>query len=91
VSPVRYEMGFYIPEDDILHSHRRENPPIIHITVISTTNNNGQFSLRPLRKSDQVSNRKCVERLPSVGGIQARRVTFSGASCCVTSVIGHRK
>jgi hypothetical protein len=25
VSPVRYELGFYIPEDDILHSHRREN------------------------------------------------------------------
>jgi hypothetical protein len=25
VSPVRYEMGFYIPEDDILYSHRREN------------------------------------------------------------------
>jgi hypothetical protein len=24
VSPVRYELG-YIPEDDILHSHRREN------------------------------------------------------------------
>jgi hypothetical protein len=24
VSPVRYEVGFYIPEDDILHSHRRE-------------------------------------------------------------------
>jgi hypothetical protein len=24
VSPVRYEQGFYIPEDDILHSHRRE-------------------------------------------------------------------
>jgi hypothetical protein len=23
--PVRYELGFYIPEDDILHSHRREN------------------------------------------------------------------
>jgi hypothetical protein len=22
---VRYELGFYIPEDDILHSHRREN------------------------------------------------------------------
>jgi hypothetical protein len=21
VSPVRYEVGFYIPEDDILHSH----------------------------------------------------------------------
>jgi hypothetical protein len=25
VSPVRYEPGFYIPEDAILHSHRREN------------------------------------------------------------------
>jgi hypothetical protein len=25
VSPVGYELGFYIPEDDILHSHRREN------------------------------------------------------------------
>jgi hypothetical protein len=25
VSPVRYELGFYIPEDTILHSHRREN------------------------------------------------------------------
>jgi hypothetical protein len=26
VSPVKYELGFYIPEDDILHSHRRGNP-----------------------------------------------------------------
>jgi hypothetical protein len=25
VSPVRYELGLYIPEDDILHSNRREN------------------------------------------------------------------
>jgi hypothetical protein len=25
VSPVRYELVFYIPEDGILHSHRREN------------------------------------------------------------------
>jgi hypothetical protein len=24
VCPVKYELGFYIPEDDILHSHRRE-------------------------------------------------------------------
>jgi hypothetical protein len=24
VFPVRYELGFYIPEEDILHSHRRE-------------------------------------------------------------------
>jgi hypothetical protein len=25
VSPVKYELGFYIPDDGILHSHRREN------------------------------------------------------------------
>jgi hypothetical protein len=25
VSLVRYELGFYIPEDGILHSHYREN------------------------------------------------------------------
>jgi hypothetical protein len=25
VSPVRYELGFCIPEDGILYSHRREN------------------------------------------------------------------
>jgi hypothetical protein len=25
VSPVKYEMGFYIPEDDILHIYLRGN------------------------------------------------------------------
>jgi hypothetical protein len=25
VSPVKYELGFYVLEDDILHSHCREN------------------------------------------------------------------
>jgi hypothetical protein len=25
MSPVRYELGFYIPEDGYLHSDRREN------------------------------------------------------------------
>jgi hypothetical protein len=25
VSSVKYELGFYITEDDILHSHLREN------------------------------------------------------------------
>jgi hypothetical protein len=25
MSPVRYELGFYIPEDDILHGHRCDN------------------------------------------------------------------
>jgi hypothetical protein len=25
MSPVMYKLGFYIPEDDILHSHHHEN------------------------------------------------------------------
>jgi hypothetical protein len=25
MSPVKYKLGFYIPEDDILHSDLREN------------------------------------------------------------------
>jgi hypothetical protein len=38
VSPVKYELGFYIPEDGILHSHRRENlksDDIRHVLVPS--------------------------------------------------------
>jgi hypothetical protein len=36
VSPVRYELGFYIPEYGILHSYRREN-------LKSYTGNFGSF------------------------------------------------
>jgi hypothetical protein len=25
MSPMKYELGFYIPEDDFLHSHCRED------------------------------------------------------------------
>jgi hypothetical protein len=34
VSPVRYELGFYIPEEDILYSHRREN--LKHYTALTS-------------------------------------------------------
>jgi hypothetical protein len=30
VSPVRYELGYYIPEDVILNSHRRGKPQILY-------------------------------------------------------------
>jgi hypothetical protein len=30
VSPVKYEMGFYNPEGDILHIHCRDKPEILH-------------------------------------------------------------
>jgi hypothetical protein len=30
VSPMRYNLGFYIPEDVILHSHHRVKPEMSH-------------------------------------------------------------
>jgi hypothetical protein len=35
VSPVRYELEFYIPEDGILHSHRRESLKSYNILTAS--------------------------------------------------------
>jgi hypothetical protein len=36
VSPVKYEIGFYMPEDDILHSYRCENLKsyMLHILIV---------------------------------------------------------
>jgi hypothetical protein len=40
MSPVRCELGFYIPEDGVLHSHRRENlrsyPTTLHGITFQT-------------------------------------------------------
>jgi hypothetical protein len=38
VSPVKYELGFYILEDDILHSDHRENLQITNIYNIFNYN-----------------------------------------------------
>jgi hypothetical protein len=32
---MKYELGFYIPEDDILHSHRRGNLKILKKIPVS--------------------------------------------------------
>jgi hypothetical protein len=37
MSPVRYELGFYIPEDDILHIYRLENLKSYIDTNVSKT------------------------------------------------------
>jgi hypothetical protein len=36
VSPVKYELGFYIPEDDILHSHRPDNFKCHNLAAVSS-------------------------------------------------------
>jgi hypothetical protein len=40
VSPVKYKLGFYIPEDDILHSHRHEN---LKSYIVNTVHNRTDF------------------------------------------------
>jgi hypothetical protein len=35
MSPVKYELGFYIPEDGFLHSHRREKLKFYNLFPVS--------------------------------------------------------
>jgi hypothetical protein len=48
VSPVKYELGFYIPEDDILHSYCRENIKscILQCTSVSASRTQARFLSR---------------------------------------------
>jgi hypothetical protein len=39
VSPVKYELGYYTPEDDILHSNRRENFKPYKVELLSGCSN----------------------------------------------------
>jgi hypothetical protein len=36
VSPVRYELGFYIPEDGILHSQSRKTPNLTTLSIFNS-------------------------------------------------------
>jgi hypothetical protein len=38
MSPVKYELGFYIPEHGIPHSHCRENPQFLQGERVMGTN-----------------------------------------------------
>jgi hypothetical protein len=39
VSPVKYEMGFYIAEDGILHSHCRDNRKSHNLSFVPAKRN----------------------------------------------------
>jgi hypothetical protein len=47
VSPMRYELGFYIPEDGVLHSHRRENLNSLLGQLFLPSPKSFQLSYRP--------------------------------------------
>jgi hypothetical protein len=40
VFPVSYELSFYIPEDDFLHSHRRDSVSSYNMLVLGKTGGN---------------------------------------------------
>jgi hypothetical protein len=44
MSPVRYELGFYIPEDVILHSYYREDLTTIFLTVTTYSSETAHVS-----------------------------------------------
>jgi hypothetical protein len=79
VSPVRYELGFYIPENDILHIHRRENlkssidtagstppvyiPPAHHAAAIPPTQQTNACLLKSMSTFYWGSWRNCANLL----------------------------
>jgi hypothetical protein len=69
VSPVKYELGFYIPEDAILHSHCRENLKYyIIITILMQFNSNvylRQF-LKPIISNKFVNVRNVLQYFPKM-------------------------
>jgi hypothetical protein len=57
VSPVRYELGSYIPEDGIIRSYRRENLTLtiltlsVRLQLLELSKANGQLTTRGLRNN----------------------------------------
>jgi hypothetical protein len=49
VSPVKYKLGFYIPED-ILHSHRRENLKSYSIKEVKETARGQERAVETMKK-----------------------------------------
>jgi hypothetical protein len=66
VSPVRYELGFYIPEDGIPHSRRRE--------IRKSLNTCEEYCIVPIvrhmggRDTDAPKASICIQDLPGGGG-----------------------
>jgi hypothetical protein len=65
VSLVRYELGFYIPEADILHSHRSENLKSYVLNLSSPCSRTGVLGL--IQLLTEISTRNI-----SLGGGKAR-------------------
>jgi hypothetical protein len=83
VSPVKYELGFYIPEDDILHSDRRENlKSYMHFSCFMF-----HVSIRIIINTDQQL-QDCHMHVTGVHTLEPRLVMhylyLDLASCCLS-------
>jgi hypothetical protein len=78
VSPVKYELGFYITEDDILHSHHRDN---IESYVEGCRLNSVSCSCSPFRPLCNASGNSSMHR--EVNCIQCNN------ACVVDAVKSH--
>jgi hypothetical protein len=76
---MRYELGLYIPEDDILHSHRREN--LNTLVCISRHNfKQGGFPLKYVTFGMTLKARRAMYVSPML--------TFEGRNCRESSLAG---
>jgi hypothetical protein len=85
VSPVKYELGFYIPEDGILYSHRREDlKSYIVIALISCfrmetnadrlhTGRRSQRTVRTCNSSAYSQYPVCPVHVRQIAGIPLRK------------------
>jgi hypothetical protein len=65
---VKYELCIYIPEGDILHSHRRENPKSYTVTgpSVLAVAKSSEDCLKICREPGKISSRK--KSNPPAGG-----------------------
>jgi hypothetical protein len=66
VSSVRYELGFYIPKDDSLHSHRRENLNSYTVGVVAGVRRQTSSIYWPQLCRLQAPNRCLMPRIVTV-------------------------
>jgi hypothetical protein len=72
VSPVKYGLGLYIPEDDILHSHRREHLKSYTLQKVLKSTELREFVLRHWMYCDVITEHKYKLKTELKGVVRLR-------------------
>jgi hypothetical protein len=71
MSPAKYELGFYIPEDDSLYNHRRENLKSYSFSVIhKKVNTATELESNACRSSHYQNRNRCCKMSDVSGGLR---------------------